>query len=114
MSKSNPPLVPTTLCEILQPYPELITRLQETLDQFAESKPRLQPFDEAVWALKNRLGVFLAESADELDAATTSGDFRVIKQAKDKKATIGRALLCFDRDLDDLWSYFEENKRAYE
>lgn len=114
MSNLTPPLVPASLREILHPYPELIARLQEVLDQFTEPKPRLQPFDEAVWALESRLGAFMAESADEIDMAETGGDAAAIEQAKAKRAAVGRALLRFDQKLDDLWGYFQENKGAYE
>lgn len=69
-----PPL-PEPLGEQLKDYPEHIERLQLALQGVAVAPPaRLPRIEMALWALEDRVGRFMAEAQQELDAARCSGD----------------------------------------
>ena len=116
MSKLAPPPVPRKLCELLQDHPDQIARLQEALDQSSDRpSPRIQPFDEAVWALENRLDALLIAAQDDLASAEASGDPVMIGKAREREALISRARPKFLWISDEgLWNYFQENKEAFE
>lgn len=118
MEKLTPPAVPPKLLELLKDYPDLIGRLQEILDDFAEPKFRSQPFDEAVWALQNRLDAFIKEALNEQAAAEAGGDPHEIERAKAKVDLMflaySRNIGLGGRSLQDLWEYFQKNKEAFE
>ncbi|WP_394537603.1 hypothetical protein PRJ39_15930 [Lysobacter enzymogenes] len=118
MSKLPPPQVPPKLRELLSDYPGYVDRLQEVLDEFAVPKLRLQPFDDALWALESRLDAFVQDARDELRDAEASGDASAIE-----KAAVKRRAMSLARSknggmrvelMDDLWNYFERNKEAFE
>lgn len=118
MKKLTPPAVPLKLRELLKDYPEHIERLQEVLNEFGQPKPRLQPFDEALWALQGRLETFFLEAEDELKVAEAGGSPLEIEAAADKSCLMSRACsrnggMRIGR-MDDLWNFFEENKQAFE
>lgn len=118
MSRLPPPPVPAKLLELLAGYPEHIQRLKEILGEFSERKPRLQPYDEALWALEDALSAFIQEAVSELRAAEKKGDAREIELAKEKEhlmflARSGNVGLG-GRSLQGLWTWFEENKGAFE
>jgi hypothetical protein len=75
--------VPAALRERLRKHPAHIQRLQQALSSVStagrESIPR---FELAVWALEGRLGSFLSEARDELDAARAAGDRKEVKRAE--------------------------------
>ncbi|QWP79469.1 hypothetical protein J5226_19595 [Lysobacter sp. K5869] len=103
---------------MLGDYPEHIERLREILDEFSERKPRLQPFDEAIWALQSRLGAFIQEARDELKRAEAGGDATEIAKAEAKLSLMFSAhsgnIGLSGRSLEGLWRYFESNKDAFE
>jgi hypothetical protein len=118
MARLIPPTVPPKLRELLKDYPGHIERLQEVLEEFAEPKLRLQPFDDALWALQDVLSGFIDEALSELEAAEAKGDAAEIAKADAK-----RDLMMFARSanggmrvssMDDLWGYFQTNKEAFE
>ncbi|WP_421569019.1 hypothetical protein [Stenotrophomonas sp. PD6] len=77
------PTVPANLRERLRKHPAHIERLQQALDGVTiagrEGIPR---FELAVWALEGRMGTFLSEARDELDAARAAGDRKEVKRAE--------------------------------
>lgn len=88
---NNHPPVPQPLKEALKDYPELVARLEEALtsvglEPFMSKNERLDQFDHALSALEGRLGSFMSEAAQEIRAAETSGDAKVIARAKAKKS----------------------------
>lgn len=91
MSKRPTPPLPQKLQELLNDYPEDIAQLQALLNLFAVPKPRLQPFDEAIWLLQDGLDSLLHTAQDELTAAEASGDAAAIEKARAKKAAMLRA-----------------------
>lgn len=113
MPQLTPPPVPAKLREMLKDYPEYIARLQEALDGFiAKPKPRLMPFDEAIWALEGRFETFIAEAREELKSAEASQDASAIEKARKKELVMlhARGL----HGLHDLRAYFQANKEAFE
>lgn len=117
-ARLTPPEVPPRLRELLKDYPGHVARLQEALDEFAEPRPRLQPFDDALWALSDVLSGFIHEALEELEVAQARGDVTEIGRADAK-----RDLMMLARSsnggmrvglMDDLWAFFQENKRAFE
>lgn len=80
---ASPP-VPAKLRERLRKHPAHLERLQQALNGVTvagrESIPR---FELAVWALEGRLGSFLSEARDELDAARAAGEKKEVKRAEE-------------------------------
>lgn len=118
MSRLPPPPMPAKLCELLADYPGHIGRLREILDEFSESKPRLQPYDEALWALEDALSAFVQEAVGEVRAAEEKGDASEIARAKEKErlmylARSGNVGLG-GRSLQGLWTWFQDHKGAFE
>lgn len=113
-AKLTPPQVPPRLRELLKDYPEHVENLQTVLNEFAERTPRVQPLDEAIWALQNRLDCFLQEAVRQLEAARADGNPLLIDRAERARSTMGRALLSFDSDPDGLGRYFKLHKKAFE
>lgn len=117
MSRLTPPSVPEKLRELLNDYPGHIDRLQEILDEFAVPQMRLQPLDEAIWALKNRIEAFIQEATEELNIAEASGDVAEIERAKEKRELMFSAYSNnggMGGALVELWQYFEKNKEVFE
>lgn len=78
-----PPL-PARLQEQLKDYPEHRERLQLALYGVVVSPPsRLPRLERALWVLEDRVGRFLAEARQELDAARCSGDAVRLARAKE-------------------------------
>ncbi|WP_312318838.1 hypothetical protein [Stenotrophomonas sp.] len=78
-----PPL-PAQLREQLQDYPDHVERLQLALHGVALAPPsRLSRIEMALWALEDRVGRFLAEAQQELDAARCSGDAERFARAQE-------------------------------
>ena len=113
-AKLTPPEVPPRLRELLKDYPGHVENLQTVLNEFAEPTPRVQPLDEAIWALQNRLDCFLQEAVRQLEAAWADGNPLLIDGAERARSTMGRALLSFDSDPDGLGRYFKLHKKAFE
>lgn len=113
-STPPPPEVPAQLRELLKDYPAYIESLQAVLNEFAEPTPRVQPLDEAIWALQNRLDRFLQEAVRQIDAARDEENPWLLDQAKQTRAVMGRALLSFDSDPEGLGRYFELHRKAFE
>jgi hypothetical protein len=109
-----PPEVPAQLRELLKDYPAYVENLQTVLNEFAEPTPRVQPLDEAIWALQNRLDCFLQEAVRQLEAARADGNLLLFDEANRARSTMGRALLSFDSDPDGLGRYFKLHKKAFE
>lgn len=109
-----PPQVPAALRELLRDYPGHVERLQAVLNEFGEPTPRVQPLDEAVWAIQNRLDSFLQETIAELKAAQASGSIQLVEDAKRKRSAMGRALQRFDSDPEGFGHYFARNKQVFE
>ena len=112
---SPSPPVPQALREMLKDYPELIQRLQESLNSAiikpAKSAP---PFEVAIWELEGTLEAFISEAREGLEAAKASGDPGAIEQAEKKvklmslaRSSGGGMRLGL---MDDLWGYFQANK----
>lgn len=118
MSRLPPPPMPAKLLELLTDYPGYIERLREILDEFSESKPRLQPYDEALWALEDALSGFVQEAVGEVRAAEEKGDAHEIALAREKERLMSLArsgnVGLGGRSLQGLWAWFEEHKRAFE
>ncbi|MBB5357332.1 hypothetical protein HDE76_000514 [Rhodanobacter sp. ANJX3] len=106
MSKLPPPPVPEKLREMLKDYPELIQELQDALNSFTKNPKPLQPFDEAIWLLKDMLGAFYSEAGVKLRSAENSGNEQAIQKAKEKEFAIGYARGNMGA-MNDLWAYFE-------
>lgn len=108
------PPVPAQLREMLKDYPEHIERLQEVLNRSAERSRQipLMPFDDAVSALKGRLGTFILEASGDFAAAEASGDPTAIAQAQEKERlmSFARSSNIGMAELDDLWAYFERSQ----
>lgn len=115
MSRLAPPPVPFKLREMLKGYPEYLARLQEVLNEFAEPQSRVQPFDEAVWALQDTLEAFMHEAEAEQQVAESDNDPEAVEKAKEKTSLMSRASFKH-RWIDDegLEKYFAENKKAFE
>ncbi len=81
-----PPPVPAPLREMLKDYPGHIERLQEALAEVQIKKSSgVDPFERAIWALEGRLGTFISEVHEELEATKASGDPQAIAQASEKR-----------------------------
>lgn len=75
--------VPATLRQRLRKHPAHIERLQQALSSVdVAGRASIPRFERAVWALQGRLGSFLSEARDELDAARALGDKREVKRAE--------------------------------
>lgn len=108
--KPDPPPVPQALREMLRNYPELIERLQASLNRVITEPVKSQPpFEVAIWALEGTLGSFVNEALAELEAVQARGDGAAIDSADAK-----RRLMLFAgssggglRDLSELQAYFQ-------
>ncbi|MGH8080480.1 MAG: hypothetical protein ACREP7_07895 [Lysobacter sp.] len=109
-----PPEVPAQLRELLKDYPPCVESLQEVLNEFADPTPRVQPLDEAIWALQNRLDRFLQQAVRQFEAARADGNLLQMDEAERARSTMGRALLSFDSDPEGLGRYFKLHKKAFE
>lgn len=114
MADLTPPAVPKALREMLRDYPGHIERLQEVLGQFAVPRPRVQPFEEAVWALQDSLEGFVHEAEAEQQLAESRGDTAAAELAKIKRSLMSRACSKHQWLDEDLWGYFQDNKEAFE
>lgn len=83
-SRPQPP-IPQRILQLLQDYPSLIKRLQESLDEVV-TKPikTTPPFEVAMWALEDTLGGFLTEARKELAIAKGQGDHEKERLAEKK------------------------------
>jgi hypothetical protein len=116
MAAINPPPVPQGLREMLKDYPGHIERLQEVLNTVIDDPlSGTPPFEVAIWVLESRLGAFISEAREELEAAETSGDAEAIARAKEKEGLMRRARSgnIGMKRLDELWNYFETHKGAF-
>ncbi|WP_057918388.1 hypothetical protein [Lysobacter antibioticus] len=117
-AKLTPPEVPPRLRELLKDYPGHVERLREVLEKFAEPKPRLQPFDEAIWALESVLDGFVDEANVELHEAEASNCAEAIRRAQQKRQLMlsaqSRGVGLAGESLQGLWDFFETNRRASE
>lgn len=104
--KLLPPPVPQSLRELLADYPELIQSLQEVLDAYIKKPYILMPFEGAIWALEGRIGSFMSEASEELEAAYASGDPAAIERAEKKDFAVGYSRLNMGA-MSDLASYFD-------
>lgn len=103
------PPVPEKLREMLVGYPELISRLQETLSRSAERSRRVpvDPFEDAISALEGRLEKFASEARRELKEAEEAGDSLLIRAAFAKESLIDDARYKRHWIGDaDLYAYF--------
>ena len=83
--KPDPPPVPQALREMFRNYPELIERLQASLNSVITNPVKRQPpFEVAIWELEGMLDCFVNEARQELDAAETSGEPAAIERANAK------------------------------
>ena len=85
-----PPPIPQRLREMLKDYPEHLVRLQDVLNTVVDGPKKAKgspdyTFEVATWALEGRLGTFVHEAQDELEAAQASGDAEAIVGAKAKE-----------------------------
>lgn len=114
-SKPDPPPVPQALREMLRNYPELIERIQASLNRVITEPAKSQPpFEVAIWELVGTLDSFVNEALAELEAAHAHGDGAAIDGADAK-----RRLMLFAgstggglRDLSELQAYFQVRARA--
>lgn len=113
-AKLPPPDVPSSLRELLKDYPGHVESLQTVLNEFAAPTPRVQPLDEAIWALQNRLDYFLQDAVRQLEAARADRNPGLFDAAERARSTMGRALLSFDSDPDGLGRYFKRHRKAFE
>lgn len=114
-SIASSPLVPAKLREKLQEHPEHIDRLQEVLNSVAEGDQSAVPrFELAVWALEGRLGSFLSEARDELDAALAQGGQDQVARAEAKVQLMSKIRLkqAWIGDAA-LWSCFGSKKASH-
>lgn len=103
------PPVPKKLREMLVGYPDLISRLQETLSRSAETSRRIpvDPFEDAISALEGRLEKFASEARRELREAEEAGDSPLIRAAVAKESLIDDARYKRHWIEDtDLYAYF--------
>lgn len=110
--------VPSNLRELLKDYPDHVERLRDVLERFVEPKPRLQPYDEALWLLEDVLSGFITEATTELKQAEVSGDSAEIERANAKRELMFLARSrnggLGGRSLDELWDLIQANKGAFE
>lgn len=108
MTDTTRPPVPRKLREMLKDYPQHIERLQEALDYVTQtSSAGVDPFERATWALESRLGKFVIEAREEVEAAEASGDAAAIERAKEKESLMSRASWKHVWRSDDaLWNFF--------
>jgi|SRR5690242_2551295 len=110
---ASPPPVPQQLRDMLQAYPELIERLQESLNSVITNPVKSQPpFEVAIWELEATLSSFLAEAREELEAAQVGGDPEAIESAAQKEQLMSIAMLRGTRNLSELRAYFEAPERV--
>jgi hypothetical protein len=69
---------------MLKDYPEHIERLQEVLTRLvAKPSHGANTFDQAIEAIENRLGVFVSEAQDQVEATKQIGAAVAIELAED-------------------------------
>ena len=114
-----PPPIPQRLREMLKDYPGHLARLQDVLNTVVDGPKKAKgspdyTFEVATWALEGRLGTFVHEAQDELEAAQASGDAEAIVGAKQQLSLMRRSSNSSGgmRGLHVLWDYFEEHKEA--
>lgn len=101
--------VPIRLRERLADHPGHIDRLQQVLRNAAqaEGSPTWR-FEEAVWALEGRLGTFLTEAREELEAAQAQGDVTLVAKAEAKELLMSQVRLKQAWIGDPaMWRYFQ-------
>ena len=113
------PPIPQRLREMLKDYPGHLVRLQEVLNSVVDGPDRAKgspdyTFEHATWALEGRLGTFVHEAQDELEAAKASGDAEAIARAEAKEFLMGCASSSSNGmyNLGEVWDYLEEHKEA--
>lgn len=85
LKPTSPPPVPQRLRDMLQAHPELIERLQESLNRVITNPVKSQPpFEVAIWELEGTIEGFVEEARKELEAAEASGEPAAIEQARSK------------------------------
>lgn len=107
---ASPPPMPQRLREMLHAYPELIERLQESLNKVITEPVKSQPpFEVAIWALEDTLDGFIAEAREEREVAEAGGDAQAIEQAEAKERLMFRARSSNNglSNLNELWDYFQ-------
>lgn len=111
MTQTPIPPVPQDLRDMLNDYPELIDRLQESLKYVAGRPPSATPlFERAVWILEDALDAFAVEARAELRAAEQNGDPGAIAQAKRKRVAVGSARADMG-GLSGLRAYFNSRSQ---
>jgi hypothetical protein len=109
---ASPPPVPQKLREMLKEYPELIERLQESLNKVITDPVKSEPpFEVAIWRLEGALDSFFAEASKELQAAEASGDAEAIEKAKRKEFDMGYARA--NLWVPDLQAYFNDHQGGF-
>jgi hypothetical protein len=105
---ASPPPVPQKLREMLKEYPELIERLQESLNKVITDPVKSEPpFEVAIWRLEGTLSSFLAEARKELEVAKAIGDPEAIERADQKERLMSIVMLRGTHNLSELQAYFE-------
>lgn len=101
--------VPMRLRERLADHPGHIDRLQQVLSSAARAEgPPTWRFEEAVWALEGRLGTFLTEAREELEAAQAQGDAAQVAKAEAKELLMSQVRLKQAWIGDPaMWRYFQ-------
>ncbi len=115
------PPIPQRLREMLKDYPGHLTRLQEVLNFVLDGPSPARGttnhvFEEVIWVLESRLGAFIHEAKDELEAAQASGDAEAVARADMKlrlmfrcRSSSGGMKLFY---MDDLSKYLEAHEEA--
>ena len=105
--KPDPPPVSQALREMLRNYPELIERLQVSLNNVITNPVKSQPpFEVAIWELEGALSSFLAEAREELEAAKAGGDPMAVEKADQKERLMSLVVLRGTHNLSEIQTYF--------
>jgi hypothetical protein len=102
---------------MLKDYPGHLVRLQEVLNTVVDGPKKAKgspdyTFEVATWALEGRLGTFVHEAQDELEAAQAGGDAEATALAKQQLSLMRRSSNSGGgmSNLNEVWDYLEANK----
>ena len=106
------PPVPQFLRETLKDYPEIIQDIQEVLNRVVTKGP--PRFDWAYDRLTDTLSAHRSDAYEALKEIEQTGDSQAMYKAKIKYDALVEAKHVGGADFDELQSYFETYKGAFE
>lgn len=105
-------IVPRDLQSRLATEPEALRRLQEALDRLSTRPIGFDPFEQAVWALKDTLEVCWREVVQDLDEAEARGDHSVAEAARSRMRRLS-PMTVSQISLDDIWRATQDWERDH-